>query len=401
MSAFTLVAIAMTLVAMAIVALPLLRRGGEQEPEAAKSNVELLREQAAELEEDLARGVLSAEQRDQVREELERRVVEEAALAGRRPRSWNRGAGAAVVVATLALPVMAAVLYLHVGTPRLADRAAQTADAGGELTPEEVEGFAAEMTARVEANPGDAEAWLLLARSHAYMERPQEAMAAYRRAIEAGPQMAAPLVELAELMYQGDSGEARELVARALAIDPGDVRGLALAGRLALDAGDYADAIRHWEALRTMIPRDSESYAAVEAGLAEARARAGMPAAPDAAPAGLGASVAGTVSLKEGIAGTIAPEDTLFVYARALEGPRMPLAVLRRQAKELPLAFTLDDSMAMAPGMNLSSAGEFMVVARISKSGDVTPRSGDIEGSVGPVRPGATEIRIEIDRVLP
>ena len=99
------------------------------------------------------------------------------------------------------------------------------------------------------------------------------------------------------------------------------------------------------------------------------------------------------------LVGCIVPR--LFVYARALEGPRMPLAVLRRQAKELPLAFTLDDSMAMAPGMDLSSAGEFMVVARISRSGDVAPQSGDLEGSAGPVRPGATDVRIEIDRVVP
>jgi cytochrome c-type biogenesis protein CcmH len=407
MNAFTLVAIAMTLIAMAVVALPLLRTGRDGGAERAKSNVDLLREQAAELDADLARGVLSPAQHAQAREELERRVVEEAGLAGAMPQARSRGVGAVVIAASLALPVIAGVLYLHVGTPQLADRAARTqgAGTGGELTPEEVENFAAQMAARVKENPGDAEAWLLLARSHAFMGRPQEAMTAYRQAIAAGPQLAAPLVELAELMYQSDSaearGEARDLVGRALAIDPGDARALALAGRLALDAGDYAAAIRHWEALRVMIPRDSKSYAAVEAGLAEARARAGMPAAPDAAPADLGASVAGTVSLEEAMAATIEPEDTLFVYARALEGPRMPLAVLRRQAKDLPLAFTLDDSMAMAPGMNLSSAGEFMVVARISKSGDVAPQSGDLEGSAGPVRPGATDIRIEIDRVLP
>jgi len=407
MNAFTLVAIAMTLIAMALVALPLLRAGRDGAGERAKSNVDLLREQAAELEADLARGVLSPAQHAQAREELERRVVEEACLAGTKPQARSRGAGAAVLAASLALPVIAAVFYLQVGTPQLADRVSQTQGAGpgGELTPEEVENFAAQMAARVKENPGDVEAWLLLARSHAFMKRPQEAMNAYRQAIAAGPRLAAPLVELAELMYQGESGEAlaeaRDLVGRALAIDPGDARGLALAGRLALDAGDHAAAIRHWEALRAMIPKDSNSYAALEAGLAEARARAGMPAAPDAAPAGPGASVAGTVSLKAGMEGSIAPGATLFVFARALEGPRMPLAVLRRQAKDLPLAFTLDDSMAMAPGMNLSSAGEFMVVARISRSGDVAPQSGDLEGSAGPVRPGATGIRIEIDRVLP
>jgi cytochrome c-type biogenesis protein CcmH len=187
-----------------------------------------------------------------------------------------------------------------------------------------------------------------------------------------------------------------------LAIDARNARGLALAGRLALDAGDYAAAIRYWETLREIIPKESETYAALEAGLAEARARAGTspsPAPEVAAPSA--ASVAGRVTLRADMAGNISPGDTLFVFARAVQGPRMPLAVLRMEAKELPLAFTLDDSMAMAPGMDLSSAGEFMVVARISKSGNVAPQPGDLEGSTGPVRPGASDIHIEIDRVVP
>ncbi len=407
MSAFTLLAIAMTLIAMAIVALPLLRAGRGGESEGAKSNVDLLREQVAELDTDLARGMLNPAQHGQAREELERRVLEEAGPARAKPRPRTRAAGAAIAAASLAVPVLAAVIYLHVGAPQLTSRDVRTqgAGTGGELTRAEVEDFAAQMSARVKANPGDAEAWLLLARSHAFMEQPQAAMTAYRQAIGAAPRMAAPLVELAELLYQnhrGDAdGEARELIARALAIEPRDARGLALAGRLAMDAGDFAAAIQHWETLRAMIPKESSSYAAIEAGIAEARAHAGMPAAPEASPAAVSASVTGTVTLKEGMAEKISPGDTLFVFARAMEGPRMPLAVLRRPASELPLAFTLDDSMAMAPGMNLSSAGEFTVVARISKSGNVVPQSGDLEGSGGPVRPGATGIRIEIDRVVP
>ncbi|MCC6714979.1 MAG: c-type cytochrome biogenesis protein CcmI [Gammaproteobacteria bacterium] len=405
MSAFTLLAIAMTLIAMAIVALPLLRAGHGRAAEGAKSNVDLLREQAAELDADLARGLLSPAQHGQAHEELQRRVLEEAGPARAQPRPRTRAAGAAIAAASLAIPVLAAVIYLHVGAPQLASRAIQTQGAGGELTRAEVEDFAAQMSARVKANPGDAEAWLLLARSHAFMEQPQEAMTAYRQAIAAAPRTAAPLVELAELLYQNDRGdvhgEARELIARALAIEPRDARALALAGRLALDAGDFAAAIQHWETLRAMIPKESSTYAAIEAGIAEARAHAGMPAAPDAAPAAVSASVTGTVTLKEGMAEKVAPGDTLFVFARAMEGPRMPLAVLRRPASELPLAFTLDDSMAMAPGMSLSSAGEFTVVARISRSGNVAPQSGDLEGSGGPVRPGATGIRIEIDRVVP
>ena len=408
MNSFTLVAIAMTVVAMAIVVFPLVRAGRAADPDRAKSNVDLLREQAAELDGDLARGVLTVDQHRQAREELERRVIEEAAFGKAGLLSWTRGTKAAVVLATFALPVIAALLYLQVGTPQLAGAPSTTAgmSTSGELTPEQVEGFVAEMSARIKKDPKDIEAWLLLARSHAFLGRAEEATAAYRQAIDLSPQTVDALVELAELSLRrgDDSGrdEAGQLVARALAIDARNARGLALAGRLALDAGDYAAAIRYWETLREIIPKESQTYAALEAGLAEARARAGTPPTPApevAAPPA--ASVAGRVTLKADMAGKISPDDTLFVFARAVEGPRMPLAVLRKEAKELPLAFTLDDSMAMAPGMDISSAGEFMVVARISKSGNVAPQPGDLEGSAGPVRPGASDIHIEIDRVVP
>jgi cytochrome c-type biogenesis protein CcmH len=321
--------------------------------------------------------------------------------------SWTRGTKATVVLATLAVPVIAAILYLQVGAPQLAGAPSKTAvmRTNGELTPEQVEGFVAEMSARIEKDPKDVEAWLLLARSHGFLGRAEEATAAYREVIDLSPQTIDALVELAELLIRrGDSSagdEAGELVTRALAIDPRNARGLALAGRLALDAGDYAAAIRHWETLREVIPKGSQTYAALEAGLAEARARAGTPASPTPESGPPAVSVAGKVTLKAEMAEKISPGDTLFVFARAVEGPRMPLAVLRKAAAELPLAFTLDDSMAMAPGMDLSSAGEFMVVARISKSGNVAPQPGDLEGSAGPVRPGASDIHIEIDRVVP
>ncbi len=407
MNPFTLVAIAMTVVAMAIVVLPLVRAERAGRSDRAKSNVDLLREQAVELDADLQRGVLSADQHRQARDELERRVVEEAAFGRTGLHSWTRGTKATVVLATLAVPVIAAILYLQVGAPQLAGAPSRTAgmSTNGELTPEQVEGFVAEMSARIEKDPKDVEAWLLLARSHGFLGRAEEATAAYREVIDLSPQTVDALVELAELLIRRADNSARDeagqMVTRALAIDPRNARGLALAGRHALDAGDYAAAIRHWETLREIIPKGSQTYAALEVGLAEARARAGTPASPAPESAPPAVSVAGKVTLKAEMAGKISPGDTLFVFARAVEGPRMPLAVLRKAAAELPLAFTLDDSMAMAPGMDLSSAGEFMVVARISKSGNVAPQPGDLEGSAGPVRPGASDIHIEIDRVVP
>jgi cytochrome c-type biogenesis protein CcmH len=107
------------------------------------------------------------------------------------------------------------------------------------------------------------------------------------------------------------------------------------------------------------------------------------------------------VTLAPALATKVAPGDTLFIFARAAEGPRMPLAILKRQASELPLKFTLDDSSAMSKEMTLSKAPQVTVQARISRSGNAMPQPGDLLGQVGPVAPGATGLTITIDSVQP
>ena len=97
----------------------------------------------------------------------------------------------------------------------------------------------------------------------------------------------------------------------------------------------------------------------------------------------------------------MAAGDTLFIFARAASGPRMPLAIVRRTAGELPVRFTLDDSTAMTPEMRLSKFSEVVVGARISKSGNAMPQSGDLVGASAAIRPGATGLRITISEVQP
>ena len=116
--------------------------------------------------------------------------------------------------------------------------------------------------------------------------------------------------------------------------------------------------------------------------------------------AGAASAVAGRVALAPALAGRAGPEDTVFILARPAEGSRMPLAVLRKQVKDLPLSFRLDDSMAMAPGTIISKQARVVVSARISKSGEAMPRPGDLSGQSAPVAPGATGIEISIDEVV-
>lgn len=122
------------------------------------------------------------------------------------------------------------------------------------------------------------------------------------------------------------------------------------------------------------------------------------PVADQSAPAG--ASIKVTVSLSPAMAKKAAAEDTVFIFARAASGPRMPLAVVRKQVKDLPATVVLDDSTAMSPELKLSSVPEVIVVARVSKSGDAMAKAGDLEGTSGPVKPGAGAVTITIANAM-
>ena len=109
----------------------------------------------------------------------------------------------------------------------------------------------------------------------------------------------------------------------------------------------------------------------------------------------------GVVSIAPALAAQVGAGDTLFVFARAEGGSRMPLAILRRSARELPMRFVLDDSQAMAPTAKLSGAQAVRIEARVSRSGNAMPQPGDLVGSSAVVKPGARDVAIVVDKALP
>ena len=408
MIAFLVVAAAMLAVAVAWVLVPLLARRERVSPDPEATNLAVLRDQVAELAADLARGTLTQERYEQAKLELERRVLDEV-KPGELAGTASPPAASAWTAAILGvvIPVAAVALYVTVGSPGAL--LAQAPGASGprhEVTPEQLEGMVAKLAAHVEKNPDDAQGWTLLARSYYVMSRYPEAVRAYERAAALVPRDADLLADYADALAvtQGRSlqGQPLELVQRALEIDPEHWKALALAGTAAFGRKDYGRAIAYWERLKRVVPEDSEVGRSVDASIAEARELAGAKpaAAPKAAAAAASAKVAGQVSLAQGLAANTAPTDTVFIFARAASGPPLPLAVLRKQVKDLPLDFTLDDSMAMAPNLKLSGFAEVVVGARVSRSGNATPQSGDLQGLSKPVKVGATGVAVVIDTEL-
>jgi cytochrome c-type biogenesis protein CcmH len=391
-----------------------------------QSNLLIHRDQLKQLQADRNNGTLSAEEFESEQTELGKRVLEDALATLKDAPPVNpksNGRWVALMVAVL-LPASAVGLYLKLGSPvavapevepAAASAASQKSPHG--MSFEQIRGSADELAARLQSNPGDGAGWATLARSYNVLGRFGEAAAAYEKAVSLLPADAQLLADYADAlaMSQGQKldGKPFEIIKQALKADPANLKALALAGTAAFERKDYRGAVGYWEKVVQAAPAESEFARSIGSSLEEARAlaegRLPVAALPEIMPAKTaamgqstgGATISGMVSLAPQLAAKAKPDDTVFVFARAEKGSRMPLAILNKPFRELPMAFTLDDSSAMAPGMKLSSADRVMVVARISRSGNATAQSGDLEGVVGPIKPGSKDIQLKIDKVLP
>ena len=432
---FFLCVAAMLAGALAFVLLPLLRHGRSAGSGAATR-------QSRALDEALAAGVIDADEHAR-----KRAALAPATAAGTR----SRAAFVAVLLIALLLPASALLLYRFVGTPKALDPANLVAapGTGGEAGPDMGEAIAM-LSARLEEKPEDIEGWILLARAYQSTGREADALAALKRAHDAAPEHPVVAVEYAQALAMTNPerriiGEARELLERALRGDATNQRALWLLGISDYQAGDYDAAIARWNALLPLLEPGSTVAESVKQQIADATARregastAQAGVTPPAAAAQVSATPAGDaprlrrehdarharladdvaarvahevrrrlsrhvvqVSLDPKLADRLDPDATLFVFARAASGPPMPLAIERLPASRLPLTITLDESKGMLPDMKLSMFPQVVVGARVSKSGDATPSSGDFQVMSAPIATTRTEpIALVIDQVVP
>ncbi len=316
------------------------------------------------------------------------------------------GSQGPVIVGGIAVCLFAMALYFAWTTPGTST-GPQTAKEIG-MSPEHV-AMIKTLSARLEQNPNDGKGWAMLARSYAVLGRYQEALPAYEKAANLLPNDAVLLVDYAEILATANGknlqGKPSEIIKSALLIDPNNIKGLNLIGIAAYQAGDYAHAVSYWEKLLQLLPPDSPNAKKINASIATARARIAAGTQPPAQgmmqPATGAEQISGVVKLSPALAGKASPNDTVFVYAKAVSGPPMPIAVIRAQVKDLPQKFVLNDSMAMMPTMKLSNFKEVVISAKVSKSGNATPQSGDLGGEVASVKVGANNVQLVIDKIVP
>jgi cytochrome c-type biogenesis protein CcmH len=346
-------------------------------------------------------------------------VTDEAAVRVRAPRALVLGTAAFVLVfAAAGYAAKGNLPGWSIGPGEGAAVAAEGADASPESPAQQaqIQGMVSQLEGKLKSKPDDAEGWRMLARSYGVLQRYPDAVTAHRRVVALLPKDALALADLADAVAMANNrsldGEPEKLIAQAIKLDPDNPKALAMAGSVAFSRGDFKAAVANWEhAVKVADP--ASGYAQdLQGAVEEARKRAGLPPAAPALPGGgtvVGAAgaaapaapsaataVSGRVSLKAGLKSQVGPDDTVFIFARAPSGSRMPLAILRKKASELPLDFTLDDSLAMSPAARLSSAAQVVVGARISKTGTAMPGPGDLEVLSATIAPGTQGLKLEI-----
>lgn len=412
MTVFLIGAALMIAATLAIVLPSLLRKEQSEARHLRRDelNLAVLRDQLRELEGDLENGVIDPVAYDSARHELERRVAEEV-QPHTVQHAKSEGKRWPAIAVGVAVPVLAVSIYLLVGSPQAFDPAQQQVAANQEgsheVTAEQIEGMVANLAQKLQNEPNNAEGWTMLARSYNALGRFDQAAQAYAQLVKLVPNDAGLLADYADTLAMASNrtlqGEPEKLVERAIAIDASNLKALALWGSAAFERKDYAAAVTRWQKILALVPAESDIARSVSGSIAEAQSMMGQApvaaAKPDAGSKAVGASkVEGSVELDPSLRADVADTDTVFIYARAAQGPRFPLAVLRKQVKDLPTNFVLDDSMAMMPEAKLSSVPMVIVGARISKTGSATPAAGDLEGATEPVAPGATGLKIRINK---
>lgn len=417
MTTLWLIVLALLLATLLCLVPPLLRRTPAAETASDASVRAFYLAQREQLRRDLANGALTPQAHARADEELQRDLLQDLAMRrDPRARLGDQRAGlAAACVLTVAVPVAAVLLYGQLGNPRAAATVAlsQAPEPHAQAADNDMALAINALAQRLRAAPDDADGWYMLARSYETLGRYNDAVAAYQEVLRLVPGQPAVLADLADALLSARQGQPDETsiaaVAQALQADADQPKALALAGMMALRRGDAADALTHWERLRALLPPDSEAARQIQTNIAQARAMAasGTAASDATTPApSAGASVttarlAGQARIADALRDQVRPTDTVFILARPMTGSRMPVAILKMQAADLPRAFVLDDSTAMSPDATLSKAGKVRVEIRVSRSGNAAAQPGDLNGVLTDVGPRADGLALVADTVVP
>ncbi|MCE0916396.1 c-type cytochrome biogenesis protein CcmI [Pseudomonas sp. NMI760_13] len=386
MTEFWLSAGLLLLAALAFLLLPILRGHRRQQAEQDRTalNVALYEERVAELVAQQAAGVLDEQQLANGRDEAARELLADTER-GEVTRQGHLGKAVPLLAAVL-VPAMALGLYLHFGAADKVELTQEFASAPQSM---------AEMTTRLEravqAQPDSAEGLYFLGRAYMAEQRPADAAKAFERTVALAGRQPELLGQWAQSLYFAAdkqwSAQLQALTDEALKADPQEVTSLGLRGIAAFEGERYQEAIDYWQRLLAQLPQGDASRDALQGGIDRAADKLKAGGGKVAETARLKVRVELAAALKD----KVRPDDTVFIFARASNGPPMPLAAKRVTVAQLPIEVELSDADAMMPQMKLSDFAEVQLVARVSRAGQ--PTHGEWKGQSAPLATGTRGIQ--------
>ena len=400
---FVLIALGIALVVAVVFLWFLLReRKPVTQASQANANAKVYRDQILDLDREHDSGHISGEEWQQSRDELSLRMLEDTSAVDDPAAKTEKPAIWTAVVLAVALPLGSMGMYMWVGQPEaLNPLALKTPD---QVDPKDLTKMAQTLAEKLQDKPDNLQGWVMLGRTYRTLENFDAALRAYDSALKLSDDDDLKLerIEVIAMQRQGQfEGEPWNVIREVLQRDPQHFGALLTAGSASYAEGKFADALKYWEQARKPLDANNPDLAGLESAIATVRERLGMPPAKAAPAAASGLNVTGQVNLSASLKSKASPNDVVFIYATPANGDRMPLAIFKTTVSQLPFNFTLDDSTAMAPDRKLSAAGEVMVKVRVTKSGNAMPQSGDLSGSLGPVKVGAKGLKLEIKDQVP
>lgn len=403
---FWLIAGAMLLVALLYLAVSMLSRKDSIEVDRNEQNLLIAEERLQVVEAEYADSLISENEYRQLKTEIEKTLADELVQsAGKNRSSANSGAIGLAAVGIM-LPLFGLAMYGLLGNPDFiksgtsagTQAVAQHSPAGGTGTEgQSMDTLVDQLARKLQQDPDNLEGWFLFGKSLMSLGRYDEAVKAFEIVNEKLPEpQSGVLLALANAVAMNQNGRIvgrpAELVQQALEVDPQSVTGLWLAGMAAEEAGEHEQALAYWQKADPLLADDPQNRAELRNMMSAVAGKLGRTLVFDEAPAmqpeaavvpkaspapGAAKSVRVKVSLSPEAQAQASPDDTVFIFARAVEGPPMPLAASRHQVRDLPIEVTLDDAMAMMPQMKMSAFDAVNVSAKISSSGNATVSSGD------------------------
>ena len=435
--ALTLIVLAFGLIAVVVVVLCVaLWRGAQAGALAAQArdavrdnpglaNAAVYRDQLVDLEREHALGNLNDQELQIARDELSQRLLDDVGPAQADEASTSAAASGHVLAQpqhpwvwltslVVFVPVLSLSLYGVLGQPQALDPLAlkQGVSNEAEVTPEKLATMAAGLSRSLVDEPNNVDGWVMLARVQRALGQWEPSGQSLRKAL-ALSQDDNVAIDLAEVLAQQNAGsfagEPWAIIQRVLKADPNHLNALFLAGSASYTDSNYKAALGFWERARQVVTADSPDAPELDRAISEARQKLGLaPAVAQAsnagaklAPVAAQAQIRGRVSLAPELAGKVGLQDTVFVYATAVSGSRMPVAIVRTTVAALPFDFVLDDSTAMNPSAKLSLMDEVTVRVRVSKSGQAVPQPGDVIGSISPVKLGSRDLKLVAKDIQP